>query len=230
MAGNHERRLSRRALLAAGATAAVGVGATVSGVALAGSTRRAAVVDQLVRSVGVIGDSITQESEDLLYQLLRNDGFARVRIEAERSRRIRVSGSGGVPRAGLSVMGDFVEEGFAPTAWVIALGTNDIGSYADGAAFAELIDAMLFFVPPTTPLVWVDTFLPDRLENCVTLNTELRRILAARGAASVASWYDANLRPGESLLRSDRIHPNERGRIVFPTIITSELRRLLLSL
>jgi lysophospholipase L1-like esterase len=188
------------------------------------------VVDQLERSVGVIGDSITQESEDLLYGLLRNDGFARVRIEAERSRRIRVSGSGGVPRAGLSVMQDFLDEGFAPTAWVIALGTNDIGSYADGPAFAELIDAMLFLVPVTTPVVWVDTFLPDRLENCGLLNAELRRILSARGAASVASWHDANLEPGESLLRSDRIHPNERGRIVFPTLITAELRRLLLSL
>jgi lysophospholipase L1-like esterase len=228
MAGNHERRLSRRALLATGAAAAVG--ASVGGAALAGSTRRASVVDQLVRSVGVIGDSITQESEALLYELLRNDGFARVRIEAERSRRIRVSGSGGVPRAGLSVMEDFVAEGFAPTAWVIALGTNDIGSYSDGPAFAELIDTMLFLVPPATPVVWVDTYLPDRLENCVTMNTELRRILQARGAASVASWYDANVAPDESLLRSDRIHPNERGRIVFPTLITAELRRLLMSL
>lgn len=188
------------------------------------------MVDQLERSVGMIGDSITQESEDLLYELLRNDGFARVRIDAERSRRIGVSGSGGVPRAGLSVMQDFLEEGFAPTAWVIALGTNDIGSYADGPAFAALIESMLFLIPSTTPVVWVDTYLPDRLENCVVMNTELRRILKERGAASVASWQDANLVPGESLLRSDRIHPNERGRIVFPTIVTAELRRLLLSL
>ncbi len=188
------------------------------------------MVDQLERSVGVIGDSITQESEDLLYELLRNDGFARVRIEAERSRRIRVSGSGGVPRAGLSVMQDFLEEGFAPTAWVIALGTNDIGSYADGPGFADLIESMLFLIPSTTPVVWVDTYLPDRLENCVVMNTELQRILTARGAASVASWHDANLAPGESLLRSDRIHPNERGRIVFPALATAELRRLVLSL
>jgi lysophospholipase L1-like esterase len=228
MAGNHERRLSRRAVLATGAAAAVG--AAWGGVALAGVPRRTAVVDELERSVGVIGDSITQESEDLLFELLRNDGFARVRIEAERSRRIRVSGSGGVPRSGLSVMEDFLVEGFAPTAWVIALGTNDIGSYADGPAFAELIDMMLFLIPSTTPVVWVDTFLPDRLENCVVMNTEVRRILSERGAGSVASWHDANLVPGESLLRSDRIHPNERGRIVFPTLVTAELRRLLLSL
>jgi lysophospholipase L1-like esterase len=228
MAANHDRRLSRRAVLAGGAAAAVG--AALGGTALAGSQRRVFMVDQLERSVGVIGDSITQEPEDLLYGLLRNDGFARVRIEAERSRRIGVTGRGGVPRSGLSVMEDFLAEGFAPTAWVIALGTNDIPNYADGPAFAELIDSMLYLIAPATPVVWVDTYLPDRLDNCIVMNTELRRILSARGSAAVASWFEANQAPGESLLRSDRIHPNQRGRIVFPTLVTAELRRLVLSL
>ncbi len=197
-------------------------GLAVAGSAFAG-TRRTTVVDDLERSVGVIGDSITQEATPVLRALLRSDGFSTVEIDAERSRRIQVGS--GTPRAGLLVLQDLLAAGFAPDAWVFALGTNDIGSYATAEDFGELIRSMLLLVPDTTPVVWVDTHLPDRLENCALFNGELSTLLRARGLSSVASWSAANSAPFEDLLRSDRIHPSERGRVVFSTLIAATLRR-----
>lgn len=178
----------------------------------------------------VIGDSITQESQDLLYEILRSDGFSSITIDAERSRRIRVSGSGGVPEAG--ALG--------------ARGPRGGGSGSDGvgdrsrhqrhrqlrkkaADFAELIESMLFFIPPTKPVVWVDTYLPDRVDNCFVFNGALDSILRRHGHSEIASWSATNLEPFENLLRSDQVHPNERGHVVFPTLIATTLRHLLLS-
>ena len=212
---------------------AAGVGlAALGGSRLAGAVPRARITslaDQLERSVIAIGDSITAESEDLLHEILRGDGFSRITIDAERSRRIEVGGGSGGPRSGISVLSDLTAEGLASTAsaWIIALGTNDIGSYATGADFADLVNGALFFVPQDAPLVWVNTYLPDRLEACRVLNAELDRIMRRRGNAMVASWYDANSVPGEDLLRSDRIHPNDRGHVVFATLMATTLRRLL---
>lgn len=217
--------LSRRRVLATG-------GALLAGSALAGAARaaglpRVSFVDRLERRVAVVGDSITAESSALLRELLRSDGFADIEIDAERSRRMVVGGGPGEPRSGRSVLEDLVADEPDRTAWVVALGTNDMAMYAE---YRDAIDTVLAVIPEVTPLVWVDTYLPgDRLADCESFGREVRTRLAVRGNSSVASWYDACTATDEDLLRSDDIHPNDRGHVVFATLVSTTLRRLVLA-
>lgn len=217
--------LSRRRILITG-------GALVAGGALTGAARAAGLprlsfVDRLERRVAIVGDSITAESSALLRELLRSDGFADIEIDAERSRRMLVGGGPGEPRSGVSVLEDMVAEQPDRTAWVVALGTNDMAMYAD---YRDAIDTVIGVIPDVTPLVWVDTYLPgERLADCESFGQELRTRLAVRGNATVASWYDACTAPDEDLLRADDIHPNDRGHVVFATLVSTTLRRLVLA-
>jgi lysophospholipase L1-like esterase len=108
---------------------------------------------------------------------------------------------------------------------VIALGTNDVGAYAEKDQYGELIDSILAMIPEDTPVVWVDVYRPREAEYAAMFNEVLAERLEERGNAVVASWSDV-VSGDESLLRHDRIHPNADGSAAFAEVVLDGLARL----
>ena len=55
-------------------------------------------------------------------------------------------------------------------------------------------------------------------------NKVLRERAAARGNTTVLSWFDLASDPKEKILRTDHIHPNEKGTLVFADLVSQASR------
>jgi len=177
-------------------------------------------------SVGIVGDSITAAAADSLRWVLTARGITDITIDAESKRRIEVGNGTTEPPSGVKALYQLLASGAQPDAWVIALGTNDVGSYPDPDAYAALVDRVLDMLPSTTPIVWVDVYLPDSLADSQVFDLVLRERLQARGNAVVAPWYATASQPNADLLSSDGVHPNAAGLTVFATVIADALAQL----
>ena len=167
-------------------------------------------------SVVVVGDSITQGSADEIRYVLAAQGFTDVTVDGLTSRRITVGG-GGAPESGTQAIERLLDDGADPDVWIVALGTNDIGKYGSsdeyGAQVAELIDLL----PDDRPLVWVDAYRDDYVDDSVVFDDALRAQLSDRDGTVVVSWFDvASADP--SILR-DGVHPKPAGRAMFAEVI-----------
>lgn len=224
-------QITRRSLLAGGLAAVVG-GVVIGADAFAPDEDEAPTAapgepaasttppaPQTRTSLVMIGDSITAGSSSALSTALEGTGFTDVTIEAQPSRRIDVGG-GNEPRSGTQALDKLLAQGASPDVWVVALGTNDIGKYAERSDYADLIDRFLARLPKG-PLLWVDVYRRDYLDDTKTFNTVLRDRLAERGDASVASWFDLASRRNQKILQPDRLHPNEAGRKVFADLVAN---------
>jgi lysophospholipase L1-like esterase len=174
-------------------------------------------------SFGMVGDSITRASSKALTSLLTEMGFTDIHIDAEVSRRIDVGDGKAEPLAGVKVMHNLIAMGVNPDVWAVGLGTNDVGKYKDEAAYAAVIDEMLAIPDGDIPMLWVDVYNPLHLEDTKLFNTVLRDRAKARGNTSVLSWYDLASNPKSKILRSDHIHPNDDGALVFADLVARAL-------
>jgi lysophospholipase L1-like esterase len=167
----------------------------------------------------MIGDSITAGSSSALKAALAGAGFTDVTIEAEPSRRIEVGG-GSDPRSGMQALETLLAKGASPDVWVVALGTNDVGKYPKASDYSDLVDRFLARLPKG-PLLWIDIYRRDYLDDTKVFNAVLRDRLARRGDASVVSWFDLASQRNQKILQADRLHPNEAGRKVFADLVTN---------
>lgn len=178
-----------------------------------------------ITSVVMVGDSITEGSQQALAATFASAGVEDVRIEGRASRRIGVgNGKGEAPLSGVGTVYTLLSEGADPSAWVIALGTNDVGSYPDAAAYGALIDSILDMLP-AKPLVWVNTYRDDHLDDTLVFNTVLAERLDDRGNAVVANWFAIASAPDQSVLRSDNLHPNENGQNALALLVLAALQQ-----
>lgn len=171
-----------------------------------------------VDSVAMIGDSITALSQKALEKVFSSQGIYEAKIDAQVSRRIRVGNGTGEPLNGEKVLVNLLAVGIDPDVWVVALGTNDVNSY-DAAELGDLIDEMLTKLPDGVPAVWIDVFLPDRLDATDRFNTVLLDRAATRPKTSVASWSAVASKDPKTLMSGDRIHPNDAGEVAFATLV-----------
>ncbi len=208
---------------AADVVADLGTGPLPGGDAEASGAARAVPPDTVVldaaevRSVAVVGDSITQGSEAALRFTLTAAGVREIAIDGLTSRRIE-SGGGRDPEPGLDALRRLIEAGADPDVWVVALGTNDIGQYGEPEDYRDLVRAVLAELPDDRPLVWVDVYRGDRPEVTAQFNLLLRAELAGRDRTTVVSWYEQVL-ADPSLLRGDRVHPTTDGTTVFARLV-----------
>jgi lysophospholipase L1-like esterase len=230
-------QMSRRSLLRAGASTGLlavlaacaegGVHSSVSdrigtGDASVGvGALPAAVVNRT--KFAMVGDSITKASSQSLKAALEAQGFTEITIEAEVSRRIAVGDGKGEPLSGVKTLFTMISEGVEPDVWAIAMGTNDVGKYGDASAYADLIDQMMSMPDVKVPIVWVDVYNPNQLAGTRMFNLVLRDRAAARGNATVVSWFDLASDPKEKILRTDHIHPNQKGTVVFADLVSTAL-------
>jgi lysophospholipase L1-like esterase len=233
-------RISRRDLLRAGASTgllAVLAACGESGVRSAGSNKNGSpIVPSSPGGVGVlpatevsrtkfamVGDSITKASKQTLTDLLGTRGFTDINIEAEVSRRIAVGDGRGEPLSGVKTLFTMISEGTSPDVWAVAMGTNDVGKYKTADEYAALIDQMMSMPDADVPMVWVDVYNPNQLAGTKMFNKVLRERADARGNTTVLSWFDLASDPSETILRTDHIHPNQKGTLVFADLVSTAL-------
>ena len=233
-------RISRRTLLRAGASTgflAVLAACGDSGVHSQASNKNGATGDQSSPSgVGklpapevartkfaMVGDSITKASSKILTEVLGNQGFTDIDIEAEVSRRIAVGDGKAEPLSGVKTLFTMISDGVDPDVWGIAMGTNDVGKYKTADEYAALIDQMLAMPDAKVPILWVDVYNPNQLPGTRMFNEVLRERASARANTTVLSWFDLASDPQEKILRTDHIHPNEKGTLVFADLVSAAL-------
>ena len=195
---------------ASGADAGQGIpdGASAANQAASGNPPKTKVP----KSIAMVGDSITALSQPTLEAVLAQVGFASITVNAEPSRRIEVGSK--KPMPGLDVV-SFIQASAPPEMWVIALGTNDAGLYANDEDYQGLIDDVLDVIPDKVPLVWVSTYRHDQLKGCERFNLLLRASLKKRGNATVGEWYQQVTKSNEAILTDDGVHPDRDGILVF---------------
>lgn len=166
-------------------------------------------------TVAVVGDSLTVAATEEITRALSRIGVRAVVIDARESRRM-VSGSRDLP-SGVSAIDDVLDE-HDPDLWVVALGTNDVGAGAGTERFVDDVRATVASIPATAPLVWVDVWIRDRLEEVVEANTLLRRELSRRPAATgVVDWFSTATTDG--VITGDGIHLTGDGEERFASAI-----------
>jgi lysophospholipase L1-like esterase len=109
---------------------------------------------------------------------------------------------------------------------VIELGTNDVGSYSDAAAYGALIDSILEVIPAEAPLVWVNTFRSQYRDDTNMFNMVLQQRIDDRGNATVADWFSIASAPDQVVLQDDHLHPNKAGQTVLAWLVLQALQRL----
>ena len=184
-------------------------------------------VRSAITSVVMVGDSITEASSVQLTEALTAAGVDDVRIEGRASRRIEVgNGKGGAPLSGVGTVYSLLADGVDPSAWVIALGTNDVGSYAGADQYGALIDLITGMLPVAKSLVWVNTYREQFPEDTLVFNGVLADRLRARGNAVVADWFAVASAPEQTVLHSDKLHPNDNGKNALALLVVAALQQL----
>jgi lysophospholipase L1-like esterase len=178
-----------------------------------------------IRSVAMVGDSITEGSEAELRYTLTASGITELEIDGLTSRRIEIGDGSNSPLSGIASLYKMLADGVSPDVWVVALGTNDVGQYADEAEYRTLVRDVIDMLPADTPLVWVDTYRVQYLDDTKLFNQILREEVGSRPNSVVASWYAVATSP-DDVLQSDQVHPNERGRAAFAALVAAGLDAL----
>jgi lysophospholipase L1-like esterase len=108
-----------------------------------------------IRSVAMVGDSITVGSEPALEDAFESLGLEDFDIDAENGRRITDDDSD--IDSGVGAVATLARRD-PPDLWVIALGTNDVANYASDE-YAAVIAELLATIPADAPIVWVDIYV-----------------------------------------------------------------------
>jgi lysophospholipase L1-like esterase len=176
--------------------------------AVVGATARAARAEGA--SLYVLGDSITLGDSRHLRVELDAAGWSSVRIDAEPSRRIPTSVR--APYSGIKTVRALRASGIDPGAFVIALGTNDIGFVVDyGQSPRTLISDMLDAIGRSRRVLWVDVVRPDAPESAALFNRTLNELAVERpDQLVVLRWSQAAAGHPEWFL-NDGIHLTEAG-------------------
>lgn len=179
-------------------------------------------------SVVMVGDSITRGSRDALRLALTEAGVSDLIIDGEDSRRIEVGNGRSEPLAGVRAIEDHVaeqDERSEPGAWVVALGTNDVGLFDEPGEYRRLVRSVVDLIPVDAALLWVDVYRYDEPDATAMFNQIIRDELGTRDRSGVVSWFDI-VTADESLLQQDRIHPDDNGRAAFARLVATGLASL----
>jgi lysophospholipase L1-like esterase len=74
--------------------------------------------------------------------------------------------------------------------------------------------------------VWVNTYREQYLDATKVFNLVLLQRIQSRGHAVVADWFSVASAPNETVLRSDRLHPNPNGQRALAMLVAQALQRL----
>lgn len=171
------------------------------------------------RTVAVIGDSLTLSAQEEIIAAMVAAEMEVITVDGVESRRM-VRGSREI-EPGVDAIETVLAEG-DPGLWVIALGTNDVGSQVGADVFREEMDELLALLPPDAPVIWVDLWIRDLDDQIVDANQVIRSELAARqGVAAVVDWHAQAVNPG--IIISDGVHLTNDGQVLFADSIVAAI-------
>jgi lysophospholipase L1-like esterase len=174
-----------------------------------------AAPEALPATVAVVGDSLTLSAQEEITAYLTGIGIEVVEVDGAVNRRMT---NGAEPDPGIDVIED-IADATEPELWVVALGTNDVGSAVSPDQFGADVTTLLEAIPDNAPVVWVDLWIRDRQEQIATANEVLRSALAGRPDTAVADWFSHGDDPG--LVAGDGIHLTDDGRYMFAATIAT---------
>lgn len=180
------------------------------------------VGDVTVRSVAVVGDSITAGSVAELQSGLESLGLSVLTIDAEIGRRIAVDGD---VASGVQTVGDVIAHYGSPDMWVIALGTNDIDQYVNAVGYGDVITELLSVIGSRVPMAWVNTYTEGSDGRWEVFNKVVATAMSLRHDAVVVNWADVAQRDG--VLSGDGIHPTDEGSVQFTDTVVGALANFL---
>ncbi|MDJ0769023.1 MAG: hypothetical protein QNJ12_09525 [Ilumatobacter sp.] len=166
------------------------------------------VAPRLPGSVAVVGDSLTLSAAAEIETAMRGLGLDLVGFDAMENRRM-VKSARSLP-AGVDAIDEIVAAGEPAEVWVIALGTNDIGSFDSAVGFGDDVTTVLRHVPRDATVIWVDLWIRDRAESVAEANEVLRSVVGARRDAAVVDWFSSG--DDEGVITGDGVHLTEIGR------------------
>lgn len=162
-------------------------------------------------SLAVVGDSLTIGYWGGLDDALRQAGFGPFRMEARSARRTLVPIEGST--SGIDAVRHVRHDGFDPTVWVVALGTNDINPSARTPGEADrVITTMLDEIGPGHLVVWVNVWASGSDANAVAFNERLAAIAQQRPGVYVADWHGA-VAANRHWMRDDGVHTTMDGAV-----------------
>ena len=168
--------------------------------------------------VVVIGDSLALSADDEIATALRLAGVEIVAFDAMENRRT-ARDLDDLPSGATAA--EQLAATHQPDAWVIALGTNDVGGQAEPDDFRADVRALLGALPVGARVIWLDMWIEDRLEGSRELNTVLRRVADTRGNMTVVDWFQFGDDPG--IVRDDGVHLTDAGQRAFAAQIAAAL-------
>ena len=181
-----------------------------------------------VDSIVMIGDSITVGATPALEEQFQQLGFNDVTIVAQQDKRIGQSFGGNSSGVDIATfLASEMDGGPEEQLWVVALGTNDISQYDDVEDVVPVIESLLAPIPDGAPVIWVDTYFEDRPNDTADVNAAIEQVIAERGNATIGPWNV--YAPTDGVLRSDGVHPNTEGAVVFASVVTSTVANFLQS-
>ena len=205
----------------------IGLGSDVGSIS-GGADLRAVDVGE-VRSVVMIGDSITVGATPYLEEQLDGLGFDEVVINAMVGKRMDVSSGSNAAGSDIAafIAGalDDADDAGDETLWIVALGTNDAGQYASDDEIQAAVDTVLEPVPVDAPVVWINTYIEGRSDETERVNAVIESTLERRGNATIGRWDD--VAPVDGVLSRDGVHPNVDGSKVFAELVVATVQNFL---
>jgi lysophospholipase L1-like esterase len=163
--------------------------------------------------VAVVGDSLTLSASDEIEAALRSVGVETVVVDARENRRMT---RGGV-QPGVDAIDDLVADGLEPDAWVVALGTNDVGAMSGGTEYRSAIVEVLDTIPRGAPVVWVDVWIRNLAEQAAAANELLRGVARYRPWLTAVDWSSHG--DDDGIVVGDGVHLTEAGQLVFASVV-----------
>jgi lysophospholipase L1-like esterase len=181
-----------------------------------------------VESIVMIGDSITVGATPALEEQFGQLGFSDVTIVAQQDKRIAQSFGNNSSGADIATfLANEMEGEPEERLWIVALGTNDISQYDDVEDVIPVIESALAPIPDDAPVVWVNTYFEDRPEGTAEVNAAIEQVMTQRGNSTIGPWNA--YAPADGVLRSDGVHPNSEGAVVFASVVTATVATFLQS-
>ena len=204
----------------------IGLGSDIG--QLSGGADVRAIDAGAVESIVMIGDSITVGATPALEEQFQQLGFSDVTIVAQQDKRIGQTFGDNSSGADIATfLANDMDGAPEEQLWVVALGTNDISQYNDVEDVIPVVESVLAPIPDGAPVVWVNTYFEDRPADTAEVNAAIEQVIAERGNATIGPWNV--YAPADGVLRSDGVHPNGEGAVVFASVVTATVANFLQS-
>lgn len=202
-------QLTRRQLIRAGLTAAIGSSAALQLLGAGMTSAAPATTAATSGRVAVIGDSLTIGTLRYQADAFASAGWAHSTVDAHGSRGVRTKLQSD-RYTGLTAVDAIRAKSGDCDVWVIALGTNDAGIYPN-AKQADVVQQMVDRIGARHKILWVNVYRPDLGRRQDTWNATLADVADEQPDAMFVFDWAALATENPHWLANDKVHCTAKG-------------------